>query len=76
MHTTNATKVRFHHNGDYSDEVIIVHKETKQEMTVPFEDLKTLVAGYVLAERISMLEGANTHTVLGCSRQLHLITNH
>jgi hypothetical protein len=65
MRTTEGTKVRFHHNGDFSGDVTIVDKETKVELDVPFEDLKALVAKYVRSERISKLDQSDDNTTLG-----------
>ena len=64
MHTTEGTKYRFFHNGDYSGDVKAMNKETKEEIEIPFEDLKRLVANWVMTEKISRLEQAEDDELL------------
>jgi len=64
MHTTEATKYRFFHNGDYSGDVKVMNKETKEEIEIPFEDIKRLVASWVMSEKISRLEQAEDDELL------------
>lgn len=56
MHTTDCNATTFHHNGDYSGDVIVLDIRTRQEIRVPFDDIKTLVAKYVRDRQISRLE--------------------
>lgn len=39
MHTTSCGDYNFHHNGDYSGEIVISHKPTGNEFEIPFETL-------------------------------------
>lgn len=64
MHTLECDLTRFHHNGDFSGDVIIHRKEFGDEFTVPFSDLKALVATYVRNARIAALEYADDDDVL------------
>jgi hypothetical protein len=65
MHTTKGKKAVFNHNGDFSGDVRIYDTETKQEMWIPFDDLKALVAAYVRTEKISRLEQEEDDKTLG-----------
>lgn len=56
MHTFEASAVRFHHNGDFSGDVIICEEATGNEFRVPFEDMKKFVAEYVRCEKIARIE--------------------
>jgi len=64
MHTTEGTKYRFFHHGDYSGDVKVMNKETGQEIEIPFEDLKRIVASWVMTEKISRLEQAEDDELL------------
>lgn len=64
MHTTESTRFRFHHNGDFSGDVIAVDKATNVETHIPFTDIKTLVAEQVRRERIARLEDASDDEIL------------
>jgi hypothetical protein len=65
MHTTKIGNYTFIHNGDYSGNTRIVNGLTHEEMEVPFDALKGLVAEYVRDERISKLEQAEDDELLG-----------
>ena len=65
MHTTEGTEYRFFHNGDYSGDVIARNKKTGDETTIPFEDMKRLVASWVMSEKIAILEQAEDDELLG-----------
>lgn len=65
MHTTEGNKARFFHNGDFSGNVQIVVKATGEEIEIPFEDIKTLVAEYVRRDRIRWLQQATDDAALG-----------
>lgn len=65
MHTTKGQKVTFNHNSDFSGSVIIFDRKTRQEMRVPFTDLKMLVAAYVRAGRIDRIEQQGDDATLG-----------
>ena len=56
MHTFESSSVRFHHNGDFSGEAIIVDKQSSAEFRVPFDDLKDFVAEYVRDRKIGHVE--------------------
>jgi hypothetical protein len=69
MHTTETRRgegTTFHHNGDYSGEVVIEAKmygrpgrqDHIETVEVPFEDLRELVYGYLRMKRTAALEGA------------------
>lgn len=68
MHTTATRKGKgtwFHHNGDYSDGVLIEAKEwhadseeTTVTVEVPFEDIRELVFGYLRMKRTAALQDA------------------
>lgn len=65
MHTLHGKMVHLHFNGDFSGDVIVMHKGTGQEMHVPFEDFKLLVAHCVMMQKISKLEQASPDEILG-----------
>jgi hypothetical protein len=69
MHTRNllidGVNWNLHHNGDYSGDVIVRNLKTEQEMEIPFEVFKTLVADAVVSHRISMLEQGEPDDILG-----------
>jgi hypothetical protein len=67
MHTTEIQGHVIHHNGDYSGDVTIIDP-AKDEMTLPFEVLKELVANYVRDEQISRLESASADDILATTR--------
>lgn len=65
MHTYEAKLFRFHHDGDFSGEVICVEKATKKETAIPAEDLLELIANaYVLPKKIEKLEQATPEQLL------------
>ncbi len=64
MHTTEGEKFRFHHNGDFSGDVVIVNNETDEHIRVPMSDLLSLVAKYVRQRRIEELESASDEEIL------------
>lgn len=65
MHTTQGKKFRFFHNGDFSGDIDIADKKTgKTLLSVPFNDLKALVAEWVQSEKIIKLEDADDDTIL------------
>ena len=74
--TAAAPRFTINHNGDFSGDVIInyfvrgVSSKDKdvEEMTVPFELLRQLVAEYVRSERIRALEHASAENILGVSK--------
>ncbi len=63
-HTTEATAVRFIHNGDYDGSVKIIRLDTNESLVVPFHDLKSLVADWVRGEIIRFSEHAQDDEVL------------
>lgn len=65
MHSFNAPSgTTFHHNGDFSG--FIEYEDSKGGYaTLPFEDMKALVAEYVRRERISRLEEMSDDEVFG-----------
>jgi hypothetical protein len=78
MHSTDGKEVTFHHNGDYSGDVLIVvqahkvahyestsHTSEHYEIEIPFNDLKMLVAEYVRGEKVDRLEQAEDDEVFG-----------
>jgi hypothetical protein len=74
MHTftSRSTNVKFHHNGDYSGEVLIaipgrsarLH-DGHVEVGVPVEALLEFAAEYIRDQSISTLETATTAQLLG-----------
>ena len=62
MHTTVIENTTFHHNRGFDGDVIICHN--KQEMKIPFDRLRDLVAEYVRATEISKLEMMKPEDVL------------
>lgn len=69
-HTTIGAEATFIHNGDFSGDITISSKKTNFEpvrnpdgdyidLTIPFEDLKMIVATYVRDKNISALEQAS-----------------
>lgn len=64
MHTTKIGSFRFHHNGDYSGDVVVTKykDETKKtvtldfEVTVPFDVLAEFVGGAMKAFHFNRLE--------------------
>lgn len=75
MNTTEGTKYRFFHNGDYSGDVKAMNKETKEEIEIPFEDLKRLVANWVMVKKISQIEQADDDELLLQSAKLNQFDN-
>lgn len=64
MHTTEGTKYRFFHNGDYSGDIQVMNKDTNQIVEIPFIDLKRLVSSWVLLEKTTKLEQAEDDEIL------------
>lgn len=65
MHTYEAKRFRFHHNGDFSGEVVCVEKATDKKTVIPARDLLELVAhAYVLPKKTEALEQATTEQLL------------
>lgn len=55
-HTTKIGATVFIHNGDFSGDIEIVRPDGK--LTVPFEDVASIVAEFVKQRRIEDLESA------------------
>lgn len=66
-HTTRIGETAFTHNGDYSGDVTIVGRNGG--WTVPFEDLKGLVAQYIASKHIQRLEQADPDEILGIPKK-------
>jgi hypothetical protein len=65
MHTTEGTKFRFFHNGDFDGDVDIAEKKTGNVIvSVPFSDLKALVASWAQGKKVRNLENADDDTIL------------
>lgn len=64
MHTHAFHGVIFHHNGDFSGEVIIHKDTTQEEIEIPFEAIKDLVALYVGNHKISVIEQQSSDELL------------
>jgi len=65
MHTTEGSKFRFFHHGDFSGDIDIADKTTGEMiLSVPCDDLKALVAAWVRGEKISKLEDADDDAIL------------
>ena len=66
MHTTECETHRYHHHGDYSGDVEIVHKATGETVAfVPFDELLLLVAEYrrdVLTRRLEEMSAIDLIT--------------
>ena len=58
MHTTHyeGSKVRFHHNGDYSGDVIIHEDETGNEIRCSMEELERFVGDKIKDKLIALIE--------------------
>ena len=58
MHTTKINQTLFHHNGDYSGEIIIERFDNNIEtsITIPTEDIIKFVGEMIRSEMISKLE--------------------
>ena len=72
MHTTTIDEITFHHNGDYSGDVLINGAEVEIDgydgsttVTMPFEVLAEFVAEAVRAQRTARLEQLEWYQVLG-----------
>lgn len=65
MHATQGSRVSFHHNSDYSGDVLVIHEQTKVEMIIPFTDIRHLVGEYLRSRKISLLEEMSTTKLLG-----------
>lgn len=63
---TTEDGTTFHHNGDYSGDIII-QRPGFGEITVPFKGILQLVANYIRQERISQLEQAEPKELLNVS---------
>ena len=63
MHTT-VESTRFYHNGDFSGNVDIIDLKTDREVTIPFDDLKELVAAYVRTKAIGTIEDMSADELL------------
>jgi len=72
MHTVQYSYYHFHHEGDYSGEVIISGPAARfrqepgleTEMRIPFEALKRFVADWVSWRKRSRLEIATADAIL------------
>lgn len=56
MHSLFTGKTTFNYHGDFSGEVLI-HRDGL-EISIPFEDIRALVAEYLRDTRIAALEQA------------------
>jgi hypothetical protein len=65
MHTTKINDTAFIHNGDFSGDIKIRCSRGADEITLPFADIKAIVARYVIGERVSRLEQASDDEILG-----------
>ena len=63
MHTTEVNDTLFVHNGDFSGDVEV--RTFEGRLSVPFADLKALVACYVRQVRANELEDMSDDEVLG-----------
>ena len=55
MHTTVIKETRFHHNSDFSGDIIIT-RSGEESIEVPFEDLVEIVAKMEYNKEIERLE--------------------
>ena len=58
MHTTKINQTLFHHNGDYSGEIIIQRfdNDIETSIMIPTEDIIKFVGEMIRSEMISKLE--------------------
>ncbi len=63
MHTSRIGGTVFHHNGDYSGEVVITTADASK-LSVAFEDLKGFVAQYLREQAIERIEQKRDDDVL------------
>ena len=64
MHSCVCKKFAFHHNGDFSGDVIITNRKSEQTMEVPFDEIKALVSDWVRQEMASRLDNMGDDEVL------------
>ena len=64
MHTTEGKKFLFHHNGDFSGNIIAWNPNDKTETVIPFSDILTLVAEWKRRALISAAENASDIDIL------------
>lgn len=64
-HTTEGGEYIYFHNGDYSGDIKIAFKTGKIIATVPFEEIKQLVADYIRLEKISRIEDMSNDEIFG-----------
>lgn len=62
MHTTRVNDTIFHHDGGYDGDVHIVRDGV--ETIIPFEDILSLVADYVMANAIAKMENMSPKELL------------
>lgn len=78
MHTTKIGVFRFHHNGDYSGDVVIAREPLKAggtvvnfaEMLVPFSMLVEFVGKSLKSSMIRAVEDLESHHALAVFRPL------
>lgn len=61
MHAFNAPSgVCYHHNGDWSGDVLFVTGDDEMQVEVPFADILAMAMEYLRGELVERLEQADT----------------
>lgn len=63
MITSKFDGFRFHHNGDYSGDTIIVNDATGHTMEVPFPVLREFVLGHFRSRIVDWAEGCSDEAI-------------
>lgn len=64
MHSYQTKSTTFHFNGSFDGRILIVNEEDKQQVLIPFQDIKEIVTVYLRNELISRIEDAELKDLL------------
>lgn len=64
MHTYEIDGVLFHYNSDMSGNVLIVNKNSKEELEVNGEAILSFIANYIRDRKVSRLDNMTTKEIL------------
>lgn len=64
MHTFKGDKVNIFYNGDYSGEIEIVNKDSRERLKIDFEEILEFVSEYVRNKKIEEIENMDYKDIL------------
>lgn len=64
MHTYEIDGILFHYNSDMSGNVLIVNKNSKEELEVNGEAILSFIANYIRDRKVSRLDNMTTKEIL------------